>query len=130
MAMGWEAQDRDHWRRRAARASDVERGARFVEGLVATALGVCPQAIREPRRGQARVAFARQIAIYLAHTRLGLNYTAAGAVFGRDRTTAAHAVRAIEERRENPTLDSMLDCLERAVDIWPRSSGGAWVGPR
>jgi chromosomal replication initiation ATPase DnaA len=97
----------------------------FIESLVSAAFGLNPAALREPRRGAERVALARQIGMYLAHTRLGLNYTAAGALFGRDRTTAAHAVREIEERRENLTLDSMLDCLERSVDVWPRSLGGA-----
>lgn len=96
----------------------------FVESLVSAAFGLSPAVLRGARRGAGRVALARQIAMYLAHTRLGLNYTAAGALFGRDRTTAAHAVRKIEERRENLILDSMLDCLERSVDVWPRSLGG------
>ena len=124
-AMNSESQDRQDRPRRTARGSNAESGARFVEGLVAAALGVCPQAIRTTRRGQARVAFARQVAIYLAHTRLGFSYSAAGALFCRDRTTATYAVRTIEERREDPGLDALLDCLERSVDIWPRSSGGA-----
>ncbi|CAN5365609.1 hypothetical protein BH10PSE9_BH10PSE9_08510 [soil metagenome] len=108
-----------------ARAEEGNGPCRFLESLVSAAFGLKPAALRERRRGTGRVALARQIAIYLAHTRLGLNYTASGALFGRDRTTAAHAVRKIEERRENLILDSMLDCLERSVDIWPRSLGGA-----
>ena len=106
-------------------AAEAEGARRFVEALVASAVGIRPAMMRGARRGPAKVALARQIAMYLAHTRLRLNYSDAGALFGRDRTTAAHAVRAIEERREEPLLDSMVDCLERSVDVWPRSAGGA-----
>ena len=55
--------------------------------------------------------------MYLAHTRLGLSYAGAGSLFGRDRTTAAYACRQVEERREDPRLDSILDYLERAIDL-------------
>ncbi len=72
----------------------------FVETLVELAFGIARAALHAPGRGAARVAFARQVAIYLSHVRLGLSYSAAGRFFGRDRTTAAHACRVIEERRE------------------------------
>ncbi len=97
---------------------------RFVEGLVESAFGVAPSALHAPGRGAAEVAFARQVAIYLSHVRLGLSYSAAGRVFGRDRTTAAHACRVIEERREESALDSLIDCLERAIDVRRRADGG------
>jgi chromosomal replication initiation ATPase DnaA len=89
----------------------------FVEGLVESAFGVTHPALRAPRRGTAEIAFARQVAIYLSRVRLGLSYSAAGRFFGRDRTTAAYACRVIEERREDSVLDSLLDCLERAIDV-------------
>jgi chromosomal replication initiation ATPase DnaA len=57
--------------------------------------------------------------MYLAHTRLHLPLTAAGALFGRDRTTAAHACKKVEDRREEVRLDLLLDCLERAIDVGP-----------
>src|SRR5690348_11618412 len=63
-----------------------EPGA-FIESLVCAAFGVRQSALHDPRRGAERVALARQIAMYLAHTRLGLTYAASGALFGRDRTT-------------------------------------------
>ena len=68
-------------------------------------------------RGCAEASFARQVAMYLAHTRLGLPYAATGRLFGRDRTTARHACRQVEDRREDPRVDSLLDCLERALDL-------------
>ncbi len=70
------------------------------------------------RRGSADVAFARQVAIYLSHTSLGLSYGAAGSFFGRDRTTAAHACRKVEDLREDPAFDTIVDFLERALAVW------------
>ena len=53
--------------------------------------------------------------MYLAHVALGLNFTEVGRAFGRDRTTAAHACRAIEDRREETHLDIALADLEQAL---------------
>jgi len=89
-----------------------------LEAMVASAFAVRREAIRDSRRGSAGTAFARQVAIYLSHTRLGLTYTEAGAVFGRDRTTVAHACRTVEEKREDPRIDAVVDLLERAIDVW------------
>lgn len=112
------------WQRGAAPKTDPEPMVGFIQAVVASAFDVAPQAIREPRRGSAHVAFARQIAVYLVCTRLGVSYSAAGRLFGRDRTTAAHACRLVEERREELELDTILDCLERAIDLWRRDRKG------
>ena len=63
----------------------------------------------------ARVALARQVAIYLARTRLGLSFTEAGRLFRRDRTTAAHACRRIEETRDDAVFDALIDSLDAAI---------------
>lgn len=91
------------------------RTTRTVDTVVARAFGVRAASLQNGLRGSARVAFARQVAMYLAHTQLGLSYAAAGARFGRDRTTASHACRVVEERREDPFIDSTIDLLKRAV---------------
>jgi len=96
-----------------------ESGALKVEALVAAAFAVGPEAMHDPNRGQAVAAFASQVVMYLSHTRLGLSYTATAAVFGRDRTTAAYACRAVEEKREDPCIDAIVDFLERAIDVCP-----------
>ena len=103
----------------------VERGDRVIrclKGVVAPAFGIRPEAMQNVRRGKAQEAFARQVAMYLAHTRLGLPFVRVGACFGRDRTTAAHACRTVEERREDPEIDAILHSIERAVDLLPRLS--------
>jgi Bacterial dnaA protein helix-turn-helix len=65
-------------------------------------------------RRSSYIAFARQSAMYLAHVAFGLSYSAVGRAFGRDRTTAAHACRLVEERRDDPAVDAVLGSLENA----------------
>jgi chromosomal replication initiation ATPase DnaA len=112
-------------RQRAIARQDAASMARFVEGLVESAFGIARPALHTPGRGAAKIAFARQVAMYLSRVRLGLSYSAAGRFFGRDRTTAAHACRVIEERREDSSIDSLIDCLERAIDM-RRQADAAW----
>jgi chromosomal replication initiation ATPase DnaA len=102
-----------------------ECAAGRVEAMVTSAFALTPGAIRAPHRGRAAAAFARQVAMYLAHTRLGLSFTEAGAYFGRDRTTAAHACRRVEDKREDPAVDAILDVLERAIEVCPEMNGVA-----
>lgn len=81
---------------------------------VAAALAVSPAALRAKTRKSAPAAFARQCAMYLAHVAFGCSFTEIGRMFGRDRTTAAHACRLIEDRRDEPWLDNLLNSLEAA----------------
>lgn len=85
--------------------------------IVTAAFGLGLDEVRSGRRGSAQVSFARQVAMYLAHTRLGLPYATTGRLFQRDRTTARHACRLVEDRREDPRVDGLIDCLERALDL-------------
>jgi len=92
-----------------------ERLRRMLTEAIGEALGIRPDRILSPARGTARVALARQVAIYLARTRLGLSFTEAGRLFRRDRTTAAHACRRIEETRDDAVFDAMIDRLDAAI---------------
>ncbi|MEW5963393.1 MAG: helix-turn-helix domain-containing protein [Pseudomonadota bacterium] len=66
-------------------------------------------------RGEARVALARQVAMYLAHVGRGHSFTEVGRQFARDRTTVAHACGVIEDRRDDPVFDRTLELLEQVV---------------
>jgi hypothetical protein len=44
-----------------------------------------------------------------------LSLTDTGRLFGRDRTTVAHACCVVEDRRDDPAFDRALDLLEWAV---------------
>ena len=78
--------------------------------------------LRQPNRGVARTALARQSAMYLAHVACGLTKTEVGRLFTRDRTTVHHACLVVEQRRDDPVFDHAIDHLERIVRIV--------VGPR
>jgi Bacterial dnaA protein helix-turn-helix len=88
-----------------------------IELAVTRVFGVDQHLIEHGSRGVARVALARQVAMYLAHVGCGLSMTASGQLFGRDRTTVAHACLIIEDRRDDPLFDRALDLLEWAVPV-------------
>ena len=64
---------------------------------------------------QETVALAWQVAMYLTHVIYGFSLSAVGRHFGRDRTTAAHACRLVEDRRDDKNFDMLLDRLEQAL---------------
>lgn len=63
-------------------------------------------------RGRPHAAFARQVAMYLAHVACGLTLTQVGHIFSRDRTTVAHACGRVEDLRDDPAFDRSLELLE------------------
>ena len=103
-----------------AEAPEASRDAQMrlaIEVAVGRVFGVESDAIEHASRGVARVALARQVAMDLAHVGCGLSLTAAGQSFGRDRTTVAHACLIVEDRRDDPAFDQILDLLEWAVPV-------------
>jgi chromosomal replication initiation ATPase DnaA len=86
-----------------------------IDPIVAAAFDVAVDDLGACTRGSPRVAFARQVAMYLAHVACGLTLTEVGALFARDRTTVAHACGVVEDRRDDPELDGSLEHLESAV---------------
>ncbi len=101
------------------RGPDASRHCRPVrqalEPAVAAVFDVSLSQLRASTRGSQRVAFARQVTMYLAHVVLGLSLTEVGGLFARDRTTVAHACAAIEDLRDDPLFDAQLDHLECAI---------------
>jgi chromosomal replication initiation ATPase DnaA len=71
--------------------------------------------LRARTRRRAPIAFARQVAMYLAHVAYGLTLTEVGILFTRDRTTVAHACGLVEDRRDDPIFDIFLDHLEISI---------------
>lgn len=93
---------------------------RILESLVPPALGVPPDVLWAHSRGAIDVAFARQVAMYLAHVAFELSFTAVGRVFERDRTTVAYACSVVEDRRDDAVFDRSLDLLESAARLLAR----------
>lgn len=105
-------------RRTGCARTSSDSACRFLETLVAAALGVALSDLRAKNRGRASVAFARQTVMYLAHVQLGLSLSQVGRSFGRDRTTVAHACARIEDSRDDPAFERVLSCFEAALDRW------------
>ena len=105
-------------RRRRADRDHVTADCRCLETVVARAFGADLAELRGASRGPASIAFARQVAMYVAHVWLGLSLSEVGRRFGRDRTTVSHACRVVEERRDDPAVDRIVAAVEAAADLW------------
>lgn len=90
---------------------------------VAAAFEIEHELLRLPTRGSKRISLARQVAMYLAHVSCRLSYTDIGRVFGRDRSTVAHACTLVEQRRDDIEFDQAIELLESVVGLmssmWP-----------
>lgn len=86
--------------------------AGMAQALVAHVYGVELEDMRALTRRQPRAALARQIAMYLSHTVLGMSVSQVAEAFGRDRSTACYALRHVEDLRDDPELDRTLLFLE------------------
>ncbi|MEF2071863.1 helix-turn-helix domain-containing protein [Consotaella aegiceratis] len=96
------------------RQSDTVRGRCILAREIAGAMMDVPVAdIARPQRSKAGICEARHVAMYLAHVIFQLSLTAIAVDFGRDRTSVAHAVRRIEDQRDDDAFDRLLCRLER-----------------
>ncbi len=99
-------------------AAEIRRspvGLSVAQVMVAHVYGVSLDTLLAGTRRGRRAAEARQVAMYLAHVVLKMNLAAVARGFGRDRTTASHACRHIENMREDPELDRLVAWLEVLV---------------
>lgn len=95
----------------AQRAED-EAFARLAADVASYALGVPADAILRLPREDRRVAFARQVAMYLCHVAFELSLQRVANAFGRDRSTVAHACHLIEDKREEERFEFWVTGLE------------------
>lgn len=72
-------------------------------------------------RGQAKISFGRQIAMYLCHVSYKMPMVRIAHALHRDRSTVAHACRVIEDCRDDPAWDQILDQLELVLSKLPAS---------
>jgi hypothetical protein len=113
-------------RRRAIRTvevDEIEARCRCLEAIVAHAFQTSLAQLHADTRCVAQIAFARQVAMYVAHVWLALPLTEVGRRFDRDRTTVAHACRVVEDRRDDPRVDRVVAAIETATDLWQEFAG-------
>ena len=87
----------------------------FITSLVGLATDMPARDILARSRSTQAATRARQMAIYLAHVTLSWPLARVAQAFGRDRTTASHAVRAVEDLRDDPLLDARLTEMEACI---------------
>ncbi|MEM9421484.1 MAG: helix-turn-helix domain-containing protein [Pseudomonadota bacterium] len=80
--------------------------------VVANEFRVAEADMLKPSRSTAEVAFARQVAMYLAHVVYSMSYTDVAAAFGRERSTVAHACAIIEDARDDIVFEERISKLE------------------
>lgn len=85
---------------------------RQIETAVSLTLAVPLSELRAATRCRVDAAFARQVAMYIAHAAFGMRYNAIGRLCGRDHKTVIHACWVVEQRRDDPRIDRMLKLLE------------------
>lgn len=95
---------------------DIAR-AQLACALVSYTLGA-ETALGQDARGR-RLAFARQVAMYLMHVGFGMSLVRVAGAFGRDRSTASYACHRVEDARDNPDFDAMIEGLEEALRSTP-----------
>jgi chromosomal replication initiation ATPase DnaA len=93
----------------------ANRQRAVISSIVSAAFDIPAKDLRLPKRGRAKVALARQVAMYLSHIVLGMTLCESGRLYSRDRTTAAHACRLVEDLRDEQRFDTLLSLLENMV---------------
>jgi len=93
--------------------------AQLIIVAVALEFGIPHTEILTRTKGTSRVAFGRQVGMYLLNVVYNVNVTRVGRAFNRDRSTASHACRVIEEMREDPVLDRKIQALESFLKMAP-----------
>lgn len=94
---------------------EATQQALLVQIVVARTTGVAFADLLLSGRGSAREAFARQVAMYLCRLVFAMTLGEIALAFQRDRSTAAYAIRRIEEAREQPVFDRQISIIEAAL---------------
>lgn len=108
------------FRRRRQSGIELQLLRHAVEQTITHAFGITPADLWSLTRGTPRIAFARQVGMYVAHVALELSLTEVGMLFNRDRTTVAHACSRVEDQRDDRTFDRALELLENVVRLLGR----------
>lgn len=96
-----------------------EQATELVLRVTTRAFRVDKHELLSKRRSKADIAFARQVAMYLAHIVFGGTYREVGELFDRERATVAYACSLVEDERDDVSFDQKLDLLEDSLDrLW------------
>lgn len=83
--------------------------------ITSEACSVSLDDLKAPKRQRAKVAFARQLAMYLCHVIGQIPMSEISIVFQRDRTTVSYACHIIEDRRDSAFFNAQIEFMENAM---------------
>ncbi len=87
----------------------------MVACLVAIEFGVQAESLFAPKRGRTSLSFVRQIAMYLTAIVYEVSLAGVARAFKRDPSTVSHACQLVEDMRDDPALDAILNRLETVL---------------
>ena len=105
-------------------SADDRRWARLAVLLTAAATGVAPALLLSKARLDLQGCRARWLTLYLSHDAYGWTVERVGGVFGLSRSAVVNACRWVEDRRDDPALDALLDGL---TELARQAAGGAFL---
>jgi hypothetical protein len=111
-----------HLVRHPPRRMEGARLCRAASAIAAAAFDVPPEEMSARTRRTAEVVAARHVAIYIANVVFQVSLQGVADAFGRDRTSVGHAVRRVEDRRDEPDFDARLEKLERIASAYRAGS--------
>jgi chromosomal replication initiation ATPase DnaA len=85
--------------------------------LVAASTGIAAETMTGRERLSPIACRARWLAMYLSHITFGWPLERVAHAFGVNRATAGTACRWVEDERDRPVLDALLDRLEDCVRL-------------
>ncbi|MBA8876711.1 helix-turn-helix domain-containing protein [Phyllobacterium myrsinacearum] len=91
--------------------------------ILSSFFNVSGRDLRSHSRCERSVARVRQIGMYAAHVALSLSMSEVGRAFGRDRSTVHHACHLIEDMRDEPEFDRIIQTIENILRAAFISSG-------
>ena len=97
------------------RAQSAAAACRLAQEIAGLGFDVPLSEIRRPSRAGNQACDARHVAMYLANTSFQISLSKIALAFGRERTSIAHAVRRIEDWRDEDAFDLRLQRLEEVA---------------
>ena len=96
-------------------SSEDRDRADLVQQIVALRLGTPMETLTRKARLSQSALRARRVSLYLAHVALGWSLERVGHAFGINRQTVGTACTRIEEARDEPHLNDLLDQLAGTI---------------
>ncbi len=103
--------------RGGSRSDEVIEICEAMRDVLAACFSVSGRDIRTEGRKSGEICRIRQIGMYVAHVIVGLSMLEVGFGFQRDRSTVAHACHVIEDLRDDPDFERVIQMIERIAEI-------------